>query len=180
MSIINKIRYWNDADRIGPDMVSTHWRLYFKNKMLKLCKKKFRYFHDTAEIRPGAYVVGCSKVYIGKRVVLRPGTMLFAEAHDLETSITLEDDVMLGSGVQIYVSNHRFDSPNVSLMDQGHSKTKPVILRKGCWIGANVILLPGVEIGANSVVGAGSIVTKSIPSRVVAAGNPAKIIKILD
>ena len=52
-----------------------------------------------------------------------------------------------------------------------------VILRKGCWIGANSIILPGVEIGENSVVGAGSIVTKSFPKGVVIAGNPAKLIK---
>lgn len=177
MSIFSRIRYWNNADRIGPDMLSTHWHLYFKKKMLKLCKSKFQFFHETSEVRPGAYVIGCSKIYIGQRVILRPTTMLFAEADGLETSIILEDDVMLGSGVHIYVSNHSFERADISIIDQGHTEAKPVTLRKGCWIGANVILLPGVEIGENSVVGAGSIVTKSVPSGVVFAGNPAKIIR---
>ncbi|RYY14386.1 MAG: acyltransferase, partial [Chitinophagaceae bacterium] len=52
-----------------------------------------------------------------------------------------------------------------------------VVLKKGCWIGANAIILPGVTIGENSVVGAGSIVTKSIPDRVVAVGSPARVVK---
>jgi len=51
------------------------------------------------------------------------------------------------------------------------------VLRKGCWIGANAVILPGVIIGENSVVGAGSVVTKSIPNGVIAVGNPAKVIR---
>ncbi|MFR2812259.1 MAG: DapH/DapD/GlmU-related protein [Escherichia coli] len=57
---------------------------------------------------------------------------------------------------------------------------KPVILKKGCWIGANVTILPGVVVGENSVVGANSVVTKSISPFTVVAGNPAKIIKKLN
>lgn len=54
------------------------------------------------------------------------------------------------------------------------------ILKKGCWLGANVIVLPGVTIGENSVVGAGSLVTKSIPARGLAAGNSARIIRNIE
>ena len=86
---------------------------------------------------------------------------------------------MLGSGVHIYVANHRFDDPEKMIIDQGHAESAPVFLRKGCWIGANVTILPGVEIGENAAVGAGSIVTKSIPSNVLAVGNPACVIKQL-
>ncbi len=87
---------------------------------------------------------------------------------------------MIGSGVHIYVANHRFDSNEKDIIEQGHYEAKDVILKKGCWIGANVTILSGVIIGENSVVGAGSVVTKSFPKRVVIAGNPAKIIKYLD
>ncbi|MNY53082.1 Maltose O-acetyltransferase [compost metagenome] len=105
--------------------------------------------------------------------------MLFGDSVTEEKTITIEDNVMMGSGVQIYVSNHRFDTMNIPLIDQGHYLTKPVILRNGCWIGANVIILPGVEIGENTVVGAGSIVTKSFPAGVVIAGNPACFLKYI-
>jgi acetyltransferase-like isoleucine patch superfamily enzyme len=145
--------------------------------MLKLCKRKFKEFADSAEFRPGAYAVGCSKIKIGKRVVIRPGIMLFAVSDTLDTAITIEDDVMMGCGVHIYTNNHKFDDPDIPLIDQGYYPDEAVVLKKGCWIGANAIILPGVIIGENSVVGAGSVVTKSIPDKVVAVGNPARVIK---
>ena len=86
---------------------------------------------------------------------------------------------MLGPGVHIYTNNHKFDNPSIPVFHQGDYPSKKVVLKKGCWIGANAILLPGVTIGENSVIGAGAIVTKSIPPRVLAAGNPAKIIKYI-
>ncbi|TDO77436.1 acetyltransferase-like isoleucine patch superfamily enzyme [Flavobacterium chryseum] len=177
IDIINKIKYNLGADRIGPDLPFTHWRLYYKKQMLSLCKKKFKHFSDTADFRPGAYAVGCSKIKIGNRVVVRPGVMLFGESESLETSIIIEDNVMMGCGVHIYINNHKFDQPDIPLIDQGYYPDEAVILKNGCWIGANSILLPGITIGNNSVIGAGSIVTKSIPDGVVAVGSPAKIIK---
>ncbi|HWV71406.1 MAG TPA: acyltransferase [Pseudosphingobacterium sp.] len=177
MGLFNYIRFWNNADRIGPDMPSTYWRLFFKGTMVKLCKKKFKHFASSAEIRPGAYIVGCSKISIGEKVVIRPGCMIHGASSNLDTSITIEDDAMLGSGCHIYVSNHTFKNPNVPIIDQGHDPSKPVVIKKGAWLGANVILLPGVIIGENAVVAAGSVVTKDVPGRTVFAGVPAKMIK---
>jgi acetyltransferase-like isoleucine patch superfamily enzyme len=174
----DRVIFWNNADRIGPDMLSTHWMLYFKSTMLKLCIKKFRYFHNTAEFRPGAYAVGCSKISIGKRVVIRPGTMLHADTRENGAGIIIEDNVLMGSGIHIYVDTHKFDDPYTPLIDQGFYESQEVVLRNGCWIGANAIILPGVTIGENAVVGAGSIVTKDIPARTVAVGNPANVRQI--
>ncbi|WP_400262021.1 acyltransferase [Sphingobacterium sp. SG20118] len=124
--------------------------------MKKLCKRKFRCFSDTAQFRSGAYAVGCSQISIGARVIIRPNTMLFAETVvPMDLSIIIEDDVMIGSGVHIYVNNHKFDNPNISIIDQGYYPDQQVVLEKGCWIGANTIILPGVTIGENAVVGAG-------------------------
>jgi acetyltransferase-like isoleucine patch superfamily enzyme len=180
MSLLSRIKYWNNADRIGPDMLSTYWRLFFNDKMLKLCKKKFQSFADTADVRPGAYIVGCSKIVIGERVSIRPGSMIHGASLNLDTTIIIEDDVLMGSGVHIYVTNHCFDNPDIPIYDQGHYPSEPVIIRKGAWLGANVIVLPGVEIGANTVVAAGAVVTKSLPARVVAGGVPAKVIKTIE
>jgi acetyltransferase-like isoleucine patch superfamily enzyme len=142
--------------------------------MRALCKSKFKYFADGAEFRPGAYAVFCSRISLGCRVVVRPGSQLMADAHQ---GITIEDDVMLGAGIHIYVNNHRFDDVSIPIIDQDYYPSAPVILKKGCWVGANAIILPGVTIGGNSVIGAGSVVTKSIPERVVAAGCPARVIR---
>jgi acetyltransferase-like isoleucine patch superfamily enzyme len=175
----DRVKFWKNADRIGPDIPATYWRLFMKSTMLKLCRKKFYHFADSAEFRPGAYAVGCSKISIGKRVVIRPGTHLHGATADLELGIIIEDDVLIGSGVHIYINNHNFDNPDIPIIDQGHYTAKPVTLKKGCWIGANAVLLPGVTIGENSVVGAGAVVTRSIPDRVLAAGAPAKVIKAI-
>jgi acetyltransferase-like isoleucine patch superfamily enzyme len=178
--LFKSIIFWKYADRIGPDIFWTHWRLYFNSKMIRLCKKKFNFFGENSEIRPGAYIVGCSKIIIRDNVVIRPSTMIHAESSNLDISIEIEENVLIGSGVHLYVENHKFDLPNLDIILQGHSNALKITLKKGCWIGANAIILPGVTIGENSVVAAGAIVTKDVPSRVVVAGNPAKVIKLLD
>ena len=180
INLINKIKYSYNADRIGPDLPFTHWKLYFRESMLKLCKKKFQYFSDTAEVRAGAYIVGCSQIRIGERVIIRPNSMFFGETSiDMKTSIEIEDDVMMGPGVQIHVNNHKFEKRNIPLIEQGYYPDESVLLKKGCWIGANAIILKGVTIGENAVVGAGSIVTRSVDDYNVVAGNPAKVIKTI-
>lgn len=177
--VLKKIRFDRTADRIGPDAPFTHWRLYFKSTMRRLCQEKFRRFADNADFRPGAYAVGCSRIEIGSRVIIRPGCRFFGESSGSETTITIEDDVMMGSCVSIYINNHRFDRTDIPLIDQGHYPIKPVLLKRGCWVGANCIILPGVTIGENAVIGAGAVVTKSIPDFSIAVGNPAKVISII-
>ena len=179
IDIVKKIKYDLSCDRIGPDIPFTHWKLFFSIKMEKLCKKKFRKFGEYAEFRPGAYAIGCSKIEIGRRVIIRPGCKLFGETEKLDASIIIEDDVIMGSDVHIYINNHRFDKVDIPLIDQGHYDPKQVVLQTGCWIGAGCILLPGVIIGRNAVVGAGSIVTKSVPDNTVVAGNPLRVIKTI-
>ena len=102
--------------------------------------------------------------------------MLFAEG-SLDTTIEIQDNVLIGSGVHIYVSNHAFDEIGRAIYFQGHKPAMKVTIKEGAWIGAKTVILPGVTIGRNSVIGAGSVVTKSIPDFTVAVGNPAKAIK---
>jgi acetyltransferase-like isoleucine patch superfamily enzyme len=109
--------------------------------------------------------------------------MLFADPSDRGGEIVIEDDVLIGAGVHFYTNNHKFSDTNAPIISQGYPDATPtdsIILKRGCWVGANVVILPGVEIGENSVVGAGTIVTKSVPSRVVFAGNPGKVIKSIE
>ncbi|MCR4308132.1 MAG: acyltransferase [Candidatus Berkelbacteria bacterium] len=178
--VLDRWRYWRDTDRIGPDIPGTHWKLHFNKSMRRLCEAKFKYFASTAEFRPGAYAIVCSKIELHERVVIRPGTMLFADPRPNGAGIVIEDNVMLGSGVHIYPSNHRFEDLSIPIIDQGHYPSKAVILKNGCWIGANSVILPGVTIGVNAVVGAGSIVTKDVEEFTIVVGNPAKIIRTLN
>lgn len=178
--IFSKRKFDTNSDRLGPDCPFTHWKLHFKSSMRKICSDKFKVFSATSEFRAGAYAITCSKISIGERVIIRPNTMLFADPREgVQGSIIIEDDVMIGSGVHIYVANHRYELENKNIIDQGHYEAKDIVLKEGCWIGANSIILAGITIGKNAVVGAGSVVTKDVPSRVVSAGNPANIVRQL-
>jgi len=180
IDIFRSIRFWMVADRLGPDIPWTHWRLHVKSSMIRLCRAKFKVFGEGAEFRPGAYAICCSKISLGKRVVVRPGCMLFADPREGGAGIFIEDDVMLGSGVHIYVANHRFDNPQIPIINQGHYPSQSVRLESGCWLGALSIIMPGVTVGRNAVVSAGSVVTRDVPAGTVVAGIPARQIRIIE
>ena len=97
-------------------------------------------------------------------------------------NVTMVDDTY------IYVGDNTLFAPNVvlataahpvdpELRNKGLQYNKPIRIGKNCWLGTGVIVLPGITIGDNVVIGAGSVVTKDLPSNVVAVGNPCKIIK---
>ena len=87
--------------------------------------------------------------------------------------ITIGDNVRVGANVTIIDGDAHQDDPR-------SGKNKPVVIEDNVWIGANVTVLKGVTIGKNSLVGAGSVVTKDIPANVVAAGNPCIVVKYFD
>ena len=173
---LKKFSFWLKEDRLGPDMPLTHWLLYSNRLGSAFCRRKFKRFAVGASVRPGVYVIACSKVEIGNDVVLRPGVMIHADPRPEGEGVVIEDKVLIGSSVHMYVDTHRFDDRAKTVYEQGYLKSQGILIKKGAWIGANVTILPGVCIGENSVVGAGSVVTKSIPDFSTAVGNPAKLI----
>ena len=176
--MISRLKFWVTAKRLGPDMPLTYILSFSSRISLLISKKKFGYFGERSQFRQGAYAIESDKIYIGNDVVIRANTMLFASRYGgVDFQITIKNKVLIGSNVHIYVSNHNFLNSEVPIYDQGHSDISPVTIEEGAWIGANVIILPGVRVGKNSVVGAGSIVTKDVPDYSVYAGNPAKKIK---
>ncbi len=97
-------------------------------------------------------------------------------------NITIGSDTLIAPNVQIYTAFHptsaakRFNPNSKWALTQ----TAPVKIGNGCWIGGGVIILPGVEIGDNVTIGAGSVVTKNIPSNSLAIGSPCKVVKKLN
>lgn len=88
--------------------------------------------------------------------------------------VYLCDDVMIGPNVTIVTTGHPI-RPDLRKAPTVTQYSLPVTIGSGAWIGANVTILPGVTIGENSVIGAGSVVTKDIPANVVAYGNPCHV-----
>lgn len=88
--------------------------------------------------------------------------------------ITIGDAVLFGPKVGLYTSNHLIDPTERA---QGGCIAKPITIGNQCWLAANVTALPGVTIGAGTVIGGGSVVTHDIPEHVVAAGNPCQVLR---
>lgn len=129
-----------------------------------------------AEIGEGCYIEPPLHANFGGKFV-HFGSFIYANFN-----LTLVDDA------PIYVGDHTMFGPNVSLVTAGHpilprlrelvyQFNAPVHIGKNCWLGAGVIVLPGVSVGDNSVIGAGSVVTKDIPANVVAVGTPCKAVR---
>ncbi len=119
------------------------------------------------------YHYGFSRLTIGNRVFVGDEAML-----DVRGGITLEDDVTVSNRTSI-VSHINVGYADHPVQKHYPTKESPVILKKGAYIGTAAIILPGVTVGRESVVGAGAVVTRDVPERVVVGGVPARKIKKL-
>ena len=129
-----------------------------------------------AEVGEGTYVespfyanFGGRHVHLGKYVYTNFGVTFVDDTH-----IYIGDYTMLGPNVVLATAGHPIDP---DLRRRGLQYNLPVRIGSNCWLGAGVIVLPGVTIGDNTVVGAGSVVTKDLPSTVVAVGNPCRVLR---
>lgn len=95
----------------------------------------------------------------------------------LDGEVIIGNNVMMGPDVIIYTQNHEFSSLDIPMCKQGFQNEKKVVIGNDVWIGARVIILPGVTINDGCVIGAGSVVAKSIPKNSIVVGNPARVIK---
>jgi acetyltransferase-like isoleucine patch superfamily enzyme len=103
--------------------------------------------------------------YIGPHCILGAGG-----------GIRIGNDVTFGAYVQLLAENHEFSNAEVPVNMQGVTR-RGIDIGDGCWLGNCVIVLDGIRVGAHAVVGAGSVVTKDIPDRAIAVGNPARILR---
>jgi maltose O-acetyltransferase len=88
--------------------------------------------------------------------------------------VTIGSDVFFGPNVQVYTATHPMDHLE---RKSGRELARPIVVESDVWIGGAAILCPGVRIGARSVIGAGSVVTRGVPPDVFAAGNPCRVIR---
>lgn len=95
-----------------------------------------------------------------------PGNCYFQAINGIE----IHKNVIWACGVKLISANH-----NINNLDE-HDKCKPIIINQNVWLGADVVVLPGVEVGKFAIVGSGSVVTKNIPAFTIVGGNPAKIL----
>ena len=182
------IKIMNSGDRVigGSDI---HLKMYsLSNRAMQITDKINNKYNTPQEIRK------LMSELIGQE--LDEGFGLFPPFYtDCGRNIHIEKNVFINSGCKfqdqggVYIGENSLIGHNVILATLNHEMDpyhradlhpKPIHIGKRVWIGSGSMILPGITIGDNSIVGAGSIVTKDVPPNVIVAGNPAKFIKNID
>ena len=170
--------YLPDGEAIVAEQTCCLERLYDYNqtrpgegaRRAELLRAMFAEIGDGCYIEPPLHAnFGGRHVHFGSRVYANFNLTLVDDTH-----IYVGDATMLGPNVTLATAGHPILP---ALRAQGYQYNAPVRIGRNCWLGAGVVVLPGVTIGDNTVVGAGSVVTKDLPANVVAAGNPCHVLR---
>ena len=158
----------------------------FSIKLFKELAYKFGYFiHDhvapiakmhivgNPRIHPTASIRCGENIHLGKNSHINAYCCIWASPH---SKITLGDNLLMGPGCKIFSSNHSITNAAIPMNRQPYVE-KDIIIGNDVWLGANSTIVAGITIGDGTVVAAGSVVTKDLPSYVIAGGIPAKPIK---
>lgn len=142
-------------------------------KREQLLKEMFAQIGEGCYIEPPLHAnFGGKHVHFGKHIYANFNLTLVDDTH-----IYVGDSTMFGPNVTIATAGHPILP---ALRVQAYQYNAPVHIGKNCWIGAGAVILPGITIGDDSVIGAGSVVTKDIPSSVVAVGNPCTVLRAIN
>ena len=151
------------------------------------------YLGDNVRFGPGCFLLAFTEYLVPKMnlrtrdvpiqkfsPIIKIGNNVSATANvqiSAVKEIIIEDDVMFASNIFVGDHLHGYEYPDTPYKYQPICRIEPITIKKGCWIGQGVIVMPGVTIGEYTVIGANSVVTKDIAPRCIAFGSPAKIFK---
>lgn len=145
-----------------------------QERRVKRLKARLRSCGDKVYIHPSVQIADPELVTIGNNCHFQNDSKLFACGGGIE----IGDGCIFSHEIQVFARNHYYDGEDLKLLpyDERYFCRK-VVIGKYVWIGARATILPGVTIGDGAVIGAGSVVTKDVPSCAVVGGNPAKVVK---
>lgn len=146
---------------IGP----VPWSLSTRRSRVCLVRECTPAIHATVNIERGTTITS-KEVAVGPRSGI--GIDCWAQG-----PLTIGSDVMMGPECRIDTRNHASDAVDRPIRSQGFEEARPVIIEDDVWIGARVMIMPGTHVGKGSIIAAGSVVTKDVPSFTVVAGVPA-------
>jgi acetyltransferase-like isoleucine patch superfamily enzyme len=141
-------------------------------KLSLLLSQLLKHVGENVRIMPNFHCEYGHNITIGNNVLINFNSIIMDNAE-----VIIGDDVLIGPNAGIYTVNHAIVPDERA---KGICICKPVHIENKVWFGADVKVLAGVTIGEGSIIGAGSVVTKSIPAGVIAAGNPCKVIRKID
>ena len=131
----------------------------------ELLRKVFPNLGENCRVEIPFSGVRTANVKFGHNVIIMPGCLMMSAG-----GITIDDDMLIAVNVQLLSNNHDLQNRHVITC-------KPIHICRRAWIGAGSTILPGVTVGENAVVGAGSVVTHDVEPNTIVAGNPAKLIR---
>lgn len=147
-----------------------HTRPTEQEKRSAMLREMFAEIGESCYIEPPLHCnFGGKHVHFGKNIYANFNLTLVDDTH-----IYVGDYTMFGPNVTVASAGHPIWP---ELRQKGYQYNFPVRIGKNCWIGAGVIIVPGITIGDHVVIGAGSVVTKDLPSNVIAVGNPCKVLR---
>lgn len=154
-------RLWRNLGYIGLKNIITY---FFFQRILRINS------HVPWPVHPSSIVTSPEKI---ERASWRPYPGYMPGCYiQAMNGIKIGENVRMGPGVKLISANHNIYNYDI------HDKEKPIVIGDNCWIGANAVVLPGVEIGDHTIIAAGAVVTKSFPEEdCIIGGVPAKVIK---
>ena len=151
-----------------PDLAFPGGRFFNALRCL-LLKAILVHFGNNNEVDSHVYIGDGSDVQIGNRCQINHNSSL--------TNVKIGNFVMIGPEVVFLSQMHRTDSIQIPMIEQGKLNFKQTIVEEDVWIGQRAIIMPGINIGKGSIIGAAAVVTKDVPPYAVVGGIPARIIK---
>ncbi len=150
-----------------------HTRPLEQEKRQELMGRMFAQVGKDCYIEPPFHAnMGGAHVHLGNGVYMNFGVTMVDDTH-----IYVGDHTMFGPNVVVATAGHPLLP---QLREKAYQYNMPVHIGRNCWLGAGVMVLPGITIGDNVVVGAGSVVTRDLPDNVVAVGNPCRVLRSID
>lgn len=134
------------------------------------CKHIFEFIGKDVLIKRNAYFGNGRQIRIGDCSQIGINCIM-------DNDIVIKNDVIMGPDVIIYTSSHEYKEFGVPINQQGEKEHRQVIIGNNVWIGARSIILPGVSIGDNCIIGANTVVTKDVPDNVVICGSAGKVVR---
>ena len=135
------------------------------------CKHIFAEIGRNVLIKRNAYFGDGSKLKIGNNSQIGINCIM-------DNDVIIGNDVTMGPDVIIYTSSHEYKELEIPINKQGEKEHRQVIIGNNVWIGARCIVLPGVTIGDNSIIGANTVVTKDVPANAVFCGSAGRVVRV--
>ena len=136
-----------------------------------LCKHIFESIGKNVLIKRNAYFGDGSKIRIRNNSQIGINSIM-------DNDVIIGDDVTMGPDVIIYTSSHEYKELGIPINQQGEKPHRPVTIGNNVWIGARCIILPGVSIGDNAIIGVNTVVTKDVPMNSVFCGSAGSVVKM--